>query len=117
MNEYLPEVLYAFTEQNQQTRDSSILDVIPVAAAILGVLVGYIVGVARDRLATVRSKQIEIINSLHDRVLEIENMELSDGRSLTLAVIVDSRSDKSQEAMSDAEVAYLGEQERWREKL
>lgn len=90
---------------------------LPVATAILGGLVGYIVGVARDRLAAVRSKQIEIINDLHEKVLEIENMELSDGQSFTLAVIVDSRSDQSQEAMSNAQAAYLDEQVQWREKL
>ena len=93
------------------------LDVIPVATAILGILVGYIVGVARDRWAAVRTKQIEVINDLHERLLEIEDMELTDGRSSTLAVRVDSRSDQGQEPMSDAEAAYLAEQAKWREQL
>ena len=92
-------------------------DLIPVVTAILGISLGYFVGVARDRLTAMRTKQIEVINDLHQRVLEIEHMELSDGKGFTHAVRVDSRSDQGQELMSEAEAAYLGEQVKWREQL
>lgn len=69
------------------------------------------------RLATMRTKQIEVINDLHQRALEIEQMELSDGKGFTHAVRVNGRSDQGQEPMSDAEAAYLAKQVKWREQL
>lgn len=98
--------------KNQLMHDS-----IPLFAGLLGIFLGYLLGVSRDRLSAMRAKQIEVMNDLHERALEIAPMELTDGRRFTLAVRVDSRADQGPEHMSDAEVAYLGELAKWREEL
>ena len=54
----------------------------PLMLLLVGGIVGYIFAISRDRLSAVRSRKIEAITQLHERVLEIEKRELSDtGRS------------------------------------
>ena len=71
----------------------------------------------RDRSTAVRTKQIEAMTRLHERVLEIERKEMSDGKSITLSVSVHGGSKKRNSLMSDEEVGYLSSLEKWRQEL
>ena len=73
--------------------------VVPLIAA----LGGYLFGVARDRSSAIRTKQIEAITQLHERVLEIERKEMSDEKSITLAVSVHGGTKKQSGLLSEEE--------------
>ena len=89
------------------------LFVIPFATLV----VGYLFGVMRDRSAAIRSKKIETIERLHERVLEIESKELSDGRRFSLLVSEVAPENASSELLSDEEVEYSEQQQKWRDEL
>ena len=89
----------------------------PFATLIAGAVVGYLFGIMRDRSAVIRSKKIETIERLHERVLEIESMELSDGKSFRLLVSVVGGKNASSELLSDEEVEYSVKQQKWRDQL
>ncbi len=89
----------------------------PFVTLIAGAVVGYLFGIMRDRSAVVRSKKIETIERLHERVLEIEKMELSDGKSSVLHVSVVGGKNASSELLSDEEVDYSVKQQKWRDEL
>ena len=80
-------------------------------------VIGYLFGIVRDRSTAVRTKQIEAMTRLHERVLEIERKEMSDGKSITLSVSVHGGSKKRNSLMSDEEVSYLSILEHWRQEL
>ena len=89
----------------------------PVLLLVLGGIVGYIFAISRDRLSAVRSRKIEAITKLHERVLEIERKELSDGRNMTMAIGVKGGTKKREGLLSDDEVDYLSMLEKWRQDL
>gem|GEM_PF-1851650 len=86
-------------------------------SGIVGIILGYVLGISRDRLSAIRSKKIEAITKLHERVLEIERKELSDGRSMTLAIRVEGGTNRRDGLLDDSEVDYLSKLEKWREDL
>ena len=88
-----------------------------LALLLVGGVAGYIFAISRDRVSAIRSKKIEGITRLHECVLEIERNELSDGKSMTLAVIVEGGTKKRSGLLSDSELEYLSRLEKWREKL
>ncbi len=90
--------------------------VIGAGMTIVGAIAGYILAVSRDRGTAIRTKKIEAISRLHDRVLEIEGKELSDGKSQTMMIPVDGGTRKSG-PLSDYEVEYQSRLERWRQEL
>ena len=57
------------------------------------------------------------MTNLHEHVLKIENMELSDGESRTLAVHVDPVRRKEDSQLSNAKMDYINKLEQWREEL
>lgn len=79
-------------------------------------LIGYILGVTRDRLAAIRAKQVETISQLQARVVEIMRTELFDGRSMRLTVALQGGI-RQHRRLSDEEVGYDSEVSRWRETL
>ena len=81
-----------------------------------GATFGWILGVARDRLAAVRAQQITVMTQLHERVLEVAWKELSDGKIRILAVGVQGGT-KRRTSMDDDEVEYQARLGQWREKL
>lgn len=85
--------------------------------AIGGYLLGYLFGISRDRSAAIRTKQIEAMTQLHERVLEIERKELSDGKSFTLAVSVHGGTKKRSGLLSDEEFNYHSKLDQWRQEL
>lgn len=89
----------------------------PLVLLLVGGIVGYIFAISRDRLSAIRSRKIDAITNLHERVLEIERRELSDGRNLTMAIGVDGGTKKREGLLSDSEVDYLSMLEQWRQKL
>ena len=86
-------------------------------SGIAGIILGYVLGISRDRLSVIRSKKIEAITKLHERVLEIERKELSDGSSMTLAIVVEGGTKKRDDLLSDSEVDYLSRLDKWRQDL
>ena len=89
----------------------------PLVLLLVGGIVGYIFAISRDRLSAVRSRKIEAITKLHERVLEIERRELSDGRSLTMAIDVRGGTKRREGLLSDSEVDYLSMLGQWRQDL
>lgn len=69
-----------------------------------GATLGWILGVARDRLAAVRAQQITVMTQLHERVLEVARKELSDGKSRILAVGVQGGTKRRRTSMDSEEV-------------
>lgn len=49
-------------------------------------IVGYLFGVSKDQLSAIRNKQIEVGSDLLNKLLDIGEMELSDGKSEKLAI-------------------------------
>ena len=88
-----------------------------VGATFTTAIIGYLFGISKDRSAAIRTKQIEAITQLHERVLEIERKELSDGKSITLTVSVHGGTNKPSGPMSDEEVNYLSKLYQWRQEL
>ena len=82
-----------------------------------GATVGWVLGVARDRLAAVRAQQITAITQLHERVLEVARKELFDGKSMTLAVGVQGGTKRRRTPLDSEEVEYQVRLGQWREKL
>ena len=70
------------------------MDWMKVTLLLIGGIAGYIFAVSRDRVSAIRSRKIDAITKLHERVLEIEKSELSDGRSMTMAVAVEGGTKK-----------------------
>ena len=88
-----------------------------VTLLLIGAIAGYIFAISRDRVSAIRSRKIEAITKLHERVLEIERSELSDGKSMALAVAVEGGTKKRSGLMSDSEVDYLSRLDKWRQDL
>ena len=51
------------------------MDWINLATVLIALVTGYLLGTRRDRHSAILSKQIECVERLHDRVLEIEKNE------------------------------------------
>ena len=90
---------------------------INLASVLFALVIGYILGTRRDRHFAILSKKIECVDRLHDRVLEIEKNELSDGTRLTLAVPVVGGAGKRNDPMTDIEIEYLSRLQAWRQQL
>ena len=88
-----------------------------LAFVVGGATVGWVLGVARDRLAAVRAQQVMAITQLHERVLEVARKELFDGQSMTLAVGVQGGTKRRRTPMGSEEVEYEARLGQWREKL
>ena len=88
-----------------------------ILSSLFGLFVGYLLGTWRDRFSAIRSKEIEAITRLHEQVLMIEKMELSDGRQRTLGVPVEARRKQEGRELTDEEVDYLAKLTQWREQL
>ena len=84
---------------------------------VIAAIVGWVLGVTRDRLAAVRTQQITAITQLHERVLEVARKELFDGKSMTLAVGVQGGAKSRRAPMDSEEVEYQARLGQWREKL
>ena len=87
--------------------------VVPLIAA----LGGYLFGVARDRSSAIRTKKIDAITQFHERVLEIERKEMSDEKSITLAVSVHGGTKKQSGLLSEEEVSHYSRLDHWRQEL
>ena len=93
------------------------MDWMKVTLVLIGAIAGYILAVSRDRVSAIRSRKIETITKLHERVLEIERSELSDGKGMALAVAVEGGTKKRSGLMSDSDVDYLSRLDKWRQDL
>ena len=93
------------------------MDWMKLALLLVGGIGGYIFSISRDRVSAIRSKQIDAITKLHERVLEIEKHELSDRTSMAVAVAVEGGTKTRSGLMSDSEVDYLSRLEKWRQEL
>ena len=76
-------------------------------SVILGGLIGYLFGVAKDRSGSIAAKRMEAMTNLHDKVVEIETLELSDGETNTLMVPIHATRSQRTENLSDAEFSHL----------
>ena len=85
--------------------------------SLLTGVVGYLVGIAKDRSNTIHAKKLEAMTKLYERVLEIEEMELSDSKGRTLAVFILPERKPRQELLSQEEFSYMQKQTQWREEL
>ncbi len=88
-----------------------------IALLLVGGIVGFLFAVSRDRVSAIRSRKIEAIGRLHERVLEIERNELSDGKSMAMAVSVLGGTKKRSGLLEDEEVDYLSQLQKWRQEL
>ena len=93
------------------------MDWMQLAFLLIAATTGYIYGISKDRLAVIRSKKIEAMTQLHERVLEIEKNELSDGKNQTVAVSVDGGTKRRKGLLSDDEVNHLSILGKWRQEL
>ena len=93
------------------------MDWMKLTLLLIGGIAGYVLAVSRDRVSAIRSKKIEAIAKLHERVLEIERNELSDGRSMTMAIAVEGGTKQRSGLLSDSEVDYLSRLGKWRQDL
>ena len=90
---------------------------INLATVLFALVVGYLLGTRRDRYSAILSKRIECFERLHERVLEIEQNELSDGTRLTLAVRVIGGTENRNDPTTDSELKYLSKLQAWRQQL
>ena len=90
---------------------------INLLTVLIALVTGYLLGTRRDRNSTILSKQIECVERLHERVLEIEKNELSDGTRQTLAIRVMGSTETRTDPLSNSEVEYLSRLEEWRQQL
>ena len=79
-------------------------------------IVGYFFGVSKDRLSAIRNKQIEVGSDLLNQILDIGEMELSDGKSEKLAIRAVSGDQRTQNH-DDAEMEHLQELTKWRRDI
>ena len=88
-----------------------------ISIPILTLIVGYLLGTRRDRETAVRAKQIESLTNLHERILQIEGKELSDGKSFRLGISVHGGTKTRTDLLDDEEFEYQERLDRWRQEL
>ena len=93
------------------------MNLLTVITALFTGVLGYILALAKDRHSSLHAKKMEAMTKLHDRVLEIEKMELSDGKSRTLAVHVDPVRRKEDSQLSNEKLDYMYKLGQWRAEL
>ena len=93
------------------------MDWMKVIFLLIGGMAGYIFAIARDRVSAIRSRKIEVITKLHERVLEIEKNELSDGKSMKMVVPVEGGTNIRNSLLSESEVDYQSRLGKWRQEL
>lgn len=93
------------------------MDWINLPSVLIALVVGYLLGTRRDRNSAILSKHIECVERLHERVLEIEKNELSDGTRQTLAVRIMSGTETRTDPLSNSEVEYQSKLAEWRQLL
>ena len=93
------------------------VDWMQVALLLPGGIAGFVLAVSRDRVSAIRSRKIEAIGRLHERFLEIERNELSDGRNMTVAIGVLGGTKKRSGLLEEDEVDYLSQLQKWRQEL
>ena len=82
-------------------------------SGLLSGFVGYVVG----RSHTLHVKKLEAMTKLYERVVEIEDMQLSDEKGYLL-INIDKTSDKDDNSpMNTEELGYLITQSEWRRKM
>ena len=79
-------------------------------------IVGYFFGVSKDRLSAIRNKQIEVGSDLLNKILDMGEMELSDGKSEKLAIRVMS-GDQRTHNLDKAEMEHLQKLTKWRRDI
>ena len=105
------------TNKEQRLLTREIMEWMKVIFMLIGGIAGYILALSRDRVSVIRSRKIKAVGKLHERVLEIERKELSDGKQQTLVVDVEGGIKQRSGLMSDSEVDYLSILSKWRQDL
>ena len=88
-----------------------------LALATFTALVGYFLGIAKDRSNVIHAKRMEAMTKLHDHVLEIEKIELSESGARTVLVPINLQRTSGEVLLSGKEWSYLTTQMSWREQL
>ena len=88
-----------------------------IAIPLLTGVVGYFVGIAKDRSNTIHAKKIEAMTKLHERVLEIEEIELTDSKGRTVWVLIIPEKEPRKDLLNQEEFSYMQKQAQWREEL
>ena len=95
-----------------------LLQLVPsISIPVLTLILGYLVGARRDRETAIRGKQIETLTKFHERILQIEGKELSDGKSFRLGMSVHGGTKKRTDLLDDEEFEYQERLDRWRQEL
>ena len=89
----------------------------PAIVPLLALLIGYFLGARRDRLSAVRTKQIEALTELYEKILEIEQQELSDGKQFRMAVSVQGGKRPRSGLLDGDETRYQEQLSVWRQAL
>ena len=102
-----------------QAKESQTLNpiVATLALAAFTAFVGYFLGIAKDRSNVIHAKKMEAMTKLHDHVLEIEKIELSESGASTGLVPINRGRTSGEILLSGKEWSYLANQISWREKL
>ena len=88
-----------------------------IVIPLLTGVVGYLVGIAKDRSNTIHAKKIEAMTKLHERVLEIEEIELTDSKGRTVWVLIIPEKEPRKDLLNQEEFSYMQKQAQWREEL
>ena len=62
------------------------MNLLTVFTALFAGVLGYVLALAKDHSSSLHAKKMEAMTRLHERVLEIEKMELSDANRRMLLV-------------------------------
>ena len=93
------------------------MDWMELFVPLIALMVGYFLGIRRDQSSAIRTKQIEAMTQLHERVLEIERKEMSDGKSITFVVPVHGGTKKRSGLLSEEEATHCSRLSHWRQEL
>lgn len=85
------------------------------SASLLLALLAYFLGTARDRLSSIRAKQIEAMTQLHEYILETAEMESFDGETQHLLVSIQGK--PKTKPLSNQQVDYQNKLNAWRMKF
>ena len=77
---------------------------------------GYILGMTRDRLATIRAQQVDAIARLQEHVVEVTGKELFDGSNVKLTVALQGGTNSST-GVREEQSQYDSEVYAWHENL
>ncbi len=83
---------------------------------VSGVAGGYILGITRDQLTTIRAQQVAVITRLQEHVVEIATKELFDGDNIKLTVGLEGGT-STKTRLSPGQLQYDSEVYPWHENL